>query len=204
MVKQLQDPEREDVMKKRCGFRGWLITCAVAFALTLCVASPRQAQKKRLDAPFVPSIEEIAEAMLKLAQVTKDDLVYDLGCGDGRIVIMAAKKLGASGVGVDIDPERIRESKENARKAGVAGRVRFIEQDLFETDISKATVVTLYLLPEVNLRLRPKLLRELKPGTRVVSNSFDMGDWVPDKKGDVFGNPIYFWIIPTKSVPEND
>jgi ubiquinone/menaquinone biosynthesis C-methylase UbiE len=167
--------------------------------MTLCVAAPRQAQKKRLDAPFVPSMVEIAEGMLKLAKVTKDDVVYDLGCGDGRIVIMAAKKFGARGVGVDIDRERIRESNRNARKAGVAGRVRFIRQDLFETNISKATVVTLYLKPEVNLRLRPKLLRELKPGTRVVSNSFDMGDWVPDKIEAVLGNSIYFWIIPQKS-----
>jgi len=186
-------------MKKRHEGRGSLITCAIAFAMTLCVAAPQQAQKKRLDAPYVPSMEEIAEAMLKLAKVTKDDVVYDLGCGDGRIVIMAAKKWGAHGVGVDIDSERIRESKRNARRAGVAGGVRFFRQDLFKTDISKATVVTLYLKPEVNLRLRPKLLRELKPGTRVVSNTFDMGDWVPDKIEDVFGNSVYLWIIPQKS-----
>jgi tRNA G10 N-methylase Trm11 len=172
------------------------IAFAIAFGITVFAAASAQNPKKRLDAPFVPTIDEIAEAILKMANVTKDDVVYDLGCGDGRVVIMAAKKFGARGVGVDIDPERIRESKENARKAGVSDRVKFIQQDLFKTDISKATVVTLYLLPEVNLRLRPKLLKELKPGTRVVSNSFDMGDWEADKKGSVFGNSIYYWVIP--------
>jgi ubiquinone/menaquinone biosynthesis C-methylase UbiE len=172
------------------------IAFAIAFGITVFAAASAQNPKKRLDAPFVPTIDEIAEAILKMAKVTKDDVVYDLGCGDGRVVIMAAKKFGARGVGVDIDPERIRESKENARKAGVSDRVKFIQQDLFKTDISKATVVTLYLLPEVNLRLRPKLLKELKPGTRVVSNSFDMGDWEADKKESVFGNSIYYWVIP--------
>ena len=114
-------------------------------------------------------------------RVNKDDVVYDLGCGDGRIVITAAKKYGARGVGVDIDPERIKEANANAKQAGVSDRVKFIEQDLFQTDFKEASVVTLYLLPDINLKLRPKLLSELKPGTRIVSHAFDMGDWKPDK-----------------------
>jgi ribosomal protein L11 methylase PrmA len=134
--------------------------------------------------------------MLKLADVKSSDVVYDLGCGDGRIVIMAAQKFGAQATGVDIDPERIREARENARKAGMTSRVKFIQQDLFEADIRPASVVTLYLLPGVNLKLRPKLLKDLKPGSRVVSNSFDMGDWKPDKEIDHNGRKLYLWIVP--------
>jgi precorrin-6B methylase 2 len=182
-----------------------LISGAVMSWILLCSSTHQEAlsqnKKPKLDVGFVPSMEEIVEGMLKLANVTKDDVVYDLGCGDGRIVITAARKYGARGVGVDIDPERIKESRRNARNAGVEDQVKFIEQDLFKTDISKATVVTLYLKPEVNIRLRPKLLRELKPGTRVVSNSFDMGDWQADKTADVLGNPIYYWVIPEKVAP---
>jgi len=134
--------------------------------------------------------------MLKVAQVTKDDIVYDLGSGDGRIVITAAKERGARGIGIDIDPQRIREAEENARKAGVTDKVRFLQKDLFETDIHEATVVTLYLLPSLNLKLRPKLFKELRPGTRVVSHSFDMGDWKPDQTIDVDGRTVYYWVIP--------
>jgi SAM-dependent methyltransferase len=151
----------------------------------------------KLDVPYEPSSEEVVKAMLEIAQVGKDDLVYDLGCGDGRIVIAAAQKAGARGVGVDLDPERIKESLENARKANVTHRVQFFQQDLFETDISKATVVMLYLWPEVNLKLRPKLLRELKPGTRVVSHSHDMGSWRHDQTiRTPDGHRVYFWVIP--------
>ena len=143
--------------------------------------------------------------MLKLAGVTKKDVLYDLGCGDGRIVITAARQYGARGVGVDIDPQRIRESNENAKSAGVADRVKFLQQDLFETDLRDATVVTLYLLPSINLKLRPKLLDELKPGTRVVSHAFDMGDWKPDKEvkvPDTIGErTIYLWVVP-ESTPK--
>jgi ribosomal protein L11 methylase PrmA len=146
--------------------------------------------------------DEVIAEMLRLAQVTRDDVVYDLGCGNGRIVITAAQKYGARGVGIDIDPERIRESKENAREAGVTGRVRFRQEDLFDADIREATVVTLYLLPEINLKLRPKLLGELRPGTRIVSHAFDMGDWKPDKtaKVRVAGSEreIYYWVVPEK------
>ena len=150
------------------------------------------------EVPFVPTPDEIVAEMLRLANVTKNDVVYDLGCGDGRIVIAAAQRYGARGVGVDIDPQRIKESKENARKAGVTERVKFIEQDLFKAHLGDATVVTLFLLPEVNLRLRPKLLRELKPGTRIVSHSFDMGDWKPEKVSSMQGTygSIYLWVVP--------
>lgn len=136
--------------------------------------------------------------MLKLAAVKPGDLVYDLGCGDGRIVIAAARDFGARGIGIDIDPERINEARDNARKAGVTSRVEFRNEDLFEADIRKATVVMLYLYPWVNLKLRPKLLAELEPGTRIVSHSHDMGDWKPEKEIEVDGSTIYFWTIPAR------
>ena len=135
--------------------------------------------------------------MLELAQVGADDLVYDLGCGDGRVVIAAARKAGARGVGVDLDPQRIQESLENARRDGAGDRVEFRVQDLFQTDIRPATVVMLYLYPEVNLKLRPKLFRELKPGTRIVSHSHDMGEWKPDRTVTApGGQSIHFWVMP--------
>jgi SAM-dependent methyltransferase len=154
------------------------------------------------EAPYVPTPNNVVEAMLRLANVGKNDVVYDLGCGDGRIVITAALKYGARGVGVDIDPRRIKESNENARKAGVTDRVKFLQQDLFKINLSEATVVTLYLLPEMNLRLRPKLLRELKPGARIVSHAFDLGDWKPKRVVRVPGpdraRTIYFWVTPAR------
>lgn len=134
--------------------------------------------------------------MLRLANVTRNDVVYDLGCGDGRIVITAAKELEARGVGIDIDPRRIEEATANAREAGVTGRVQFRNEDLFEADIREATVVTLYLWPWVNLKLKEKLLKELKPGTRVVSHSHDMGDWTPEREVRAGGSRIYLWTIP--------
>lgn len=156
------------------------------------------AQKRGLDVPFVPTPPEVVKRMLQIADVGKNDIVYDLGCGDGRIVIAAVRDFGAKrGVGVDLDPQRIRESNENARKAGVTDKVQFIEGDLFQADIREATVVTLYLLPSVNLRLRPKLFRELKPGSRVVSHDFDMGEWKADKQETVENyHTVYFWVIP--------
>ncbi|HSF48888.1 MAG TPA: class I SAM-dependent methyltransferase [Burkholderiales bacterium] len=150
------------------------------------------------DVPYVPTPEPVVEKMLELAEVGPNDLLYDLGSGDGRIVIAAAKKHGARGIGVDIDPERVREARENAKAAGVTDRVQFREGDLFKMDLSGATVVTLYLLPDVNMKLRPKLLKELKPGTRIVSHSFDMGDWAPEQKVQVEGRTIYYWTIPEK------
>jgi predicted RNA methylase len=147
---------------------------------------------------FVPTPQEVVDAMLKLAKVTKNDVVYDLGSGDGRIPITAAKTYGARGVGIDIDPQRIKEATENLKNAGVGDRVKFLNQDLFTTDISEATVVTLYLLPRLNVKLRPKLLNELKDGTRIVSHAFDMGDWVPEQTIDVNGRKVYFWTIPAR------
>ncbi len=160
---------------------------------------PKQVKK---DVPYVPTPQAVVDEMLKLARVSKDDVVYDLGCGDGRLVITAVQKFGAKrGVGVDIDPQRINESNENAKAAGVTDRTKFVVQDLFQTDFKEATVVTLYLLPEVNLKLRPKLLAELKPGTRIVSHAFDMGDWKPEKTVTVpgGGQTIYLWTVPAKA-----
>lgn len=164
--------------------------------------APQQTKQVKRDVPYVPTPQKVVDEMLRLANVTKDDVVYDLGCGDGRLVITAVKTFGARrGFGVDIDPERIAESNANAKAAGVTDRVNFAVQDLFQTDLKDATVVTLYLLPEVNLRLRPKLLSELRPGTRVVSHSFDMGDWKPEKTLTVTpgGQRLYFWTIPAKT-----
>jgi predicted RNA methylase len=193
-------------MRPKNLLRIWLIGIALGLATAGCLHygqtdSPSKMaeskEKLKIDVPFEPSSTEIVGEMLNMAAVKGDDLVYDLGCGDGRIVITAAKKTGARGVGVDLDPQRIRESVENARRAGVADRVKFFQQDLFQTDIRKATVVMLYLWPEVNLRLRPKLLRELKPGTRVVSHSHNMGTWQADQSITAAnGHKIYLWMIP--------
>lgn len=178
---------------------GRLLRGIALSALVLVGAGRAPAQERvQPEVPFVPTPQEVVSGMLKLANVSKNDVVYDLGCGDGRIVITAAKDFGARAVGVDINPERIQEATENAKKAGVMNRVRFVENDLFKASIGDATVVTLYLLPGVNLRLKPKLLSELKPGTRVVSHSFDMGDWKPDKTEEIDGRRIYLWVIPKK------
>jgi tRNA A58 N-methylase Trm61 len=150
------------------------------------------------DVIFVPTPNDVVSGMLRLAGVSKKDTVYDLGCGDGRIVITAAQKYGARGVGIDIDPDRVKEATENTRKAGVSDRVKIVRGDLFEADISPATVVTLYLLTDLNLKLRPKLMKDLKPGTRVVSHAFSMGDWKPEKTEDVGGTTIYLWRIPAR------
>jgi SAM-dependent methyltransferase len=159
-----------------------------------------QAQQRIPDVVYIPTPHHVVAQMLRIAGVTKDDVVYDLGSGDGRLVIAAAKHYGARGVGVDIDSQRIQEGRANARNAGVTDRVQFLQQDLFTTDIREATIVTLYLLTKLNLQLRPKLLSELKPGTRVVSHAFDMGDWHPDQKLLVPGSPsdnmVYYWVIP--------
>jgi SAM-dependent methyltransferase len=148
------------------------------------------------DVPFVPTPYAVVEGMLELAEVDSNDIVYDLGCGDGRIVVVAAKKYGATGVGVDSNPERIKESNENAKENDVTDKVEFREQNLFETDLSRASVVTIYLLSDVNIELRPKLFRELKPGTRLVSNSFDMDEWEPEERRVVGQRNIYLWKMP--------
>ncbi len=178
----------------------------IATLLSAFVAGQSAPQQRRLDVPYVPTTDEAVAAMLKLADIKRSDVVYDLGCGDGRIVIAAAKKFGARGVGVDIDPVRICEANENAKKAGVEKLVRFEEKDIFQTDIHDANVVMLFLLNSINLKLRPKLLRELKPGTRIVSNTFDMGDWMPDKEAAVDGTDdgtslsqyLYLWKVPAR------
>lgn len=160
-----------------------------------------QSQAVDRDVPYVPTPEPVVAEMLRIANVSKDDVIYDLGSGDGRIVITAAQEYGARGIGVDIDPELVQEANQNARQAGVSDQAQFVQQDLFKTDISEASVVTLYLLPEVNLRLRPKLLEELQPGTRIVSHSFDMGDWKPQQVAQVDGRTIYYWVVP-EQIPE--
>jgi SAM-dependent methyltransferase len=154
------------------------------------------------DVIFVPTKMEVVEQMLTLAQVDSTDLVYDLGSGDGRIVITAASRRGARGVGIDIDPQRIRESLANADSARVRNRVEFRQADLFRTDLRPATAVTLYLLPSLNVKLRPKLFAELRPGTPVVSNSFEMGDWAPDSAVQTTDRQVYLWYIPANAAGE--
>jgi precorrin-6B methylase 2 len=155
------------------------------------------------DVVYVPTPDEVVDAMLKVTKAGKGDVLYDLGSGDGRIPITAAQKFNVDrAVGIDINPERIREAQANLQKAGVGDRVRFLNEDLFEAKIGDATVVTLYLLPSLNLKLLPKLLSDLKPGTRVVSHAFDMGAWKPQETLNVDGRNVYFWIIPAKGTPE--
>jgi cyclopropane fatty-acyl-phospholipid synthase-like methyltransferase len=170
--------------------------------VVLLSAGPALAQEyeypDNLDVPYVPSPDVVVKAMLKLAGVTKGDTVIDLGCGDGRIVVTAALDYGANGIGYDLNPERIKEANANAVKAGVQQRVRFEEKNLFDADIKPATVVTLYLLPGVNEKLKPKLMADLKPGTRVVSHSFAMPDWPPKEEIRVDGRTVYLWVIPEK------
>ena len=152
----------------------------------------------RLDAPNVASDSEVVDAMLSLAQLTPDDYVIDLGSGDGRILIAAARSNGAHGLGVDIDPAQIAEANRHARAAGVTGLISFRQQDLFQTPLQDADILTLYLTPEVNLRLRPRILAQMRPGTRVVSNEYDMGDWHYDQRRRVGDNNVFLWIIPAR------
>lgn len=163
--------------------------------------TPAVSPTRELDVPYVPTPTEVVDEMLAMAEVKGGDVLYDLGSGDGRIPITAAKKFGTRGVGIDIDPARIREATANAESEGVANRVTFTEGDIFEADFSEATVVTLYLLPDVNLRLRPKIL-EMKPGTRVVSHNYDMGSWTPEKTKTITVDGrdhfVYFWRVPEK------
>lgn len=150
------------------------------------------------DVIYVPTPQEVVDAMLRMADVKKDDVLFDLGSGDGRIVVTAAQRYGTRGTGIDIDPERVDEANGNAILAGVTRLAKFKNQDLFETDLRDATVVTLYLLPELNRKLMPKLLAELKPGTRIVSHQFDMGTWKPDREATVAGRKIYMWTVPAQ------
>jgi SAM-dependent methyltransferase len=177
----------------------WTLGLPLTIALVV-FWSAGHPQVQKPDVEYVPTPEHVVAAMLEMAETRSTDVVYDLGCGDGRVVIAAAKDYGARGLGVDIDPERIAESRANAQAAGVADRVRFVQQDLFEMDIREATVVTLYLLPQLNRKLRPKLLSDLRPGTRVLSHDFDMGEWQPDNvrrlPGLAYEHTVYYWVVP--------
>jgi precorrin-6B methylase 2 len=160
-------------------------------------SAAERAPDRKLDVRYEPTPPEVVRTMLELAAVRPADVVYDLGCGDGRIVIGAAK-LGARGVGVDLDPARVREARENARAAGVEDRVEIRQGDLFETDVSPASVVMLFLQPELNLRLRPRLLAQLRPGSRIVSHWHDMGDWAPERTIPIAGRNVYLWTVPAR------
>jgi precorrin-6B methylase 2 len=196
------------MIKRRTVKKLRAILCAIV--LTVSVAGISCGEQPTLgpsslrapDVHYEPTPPEVVDVMLRLANVKAGDVVYDLGCGDGRIVISAARDFGARGVCIDIDPQRIAESQENARAAGVADHIRFVNQDLFVTDLSEATVVMLFLSPGLNLKARPKLLRELKPGARIVSHWHDMDDWKPQKTVRVQGNgrerPVYLWTIPAR------
>jgi precorrin-6B methylase 2 len=195
-------------MKRVKAFAWILLFLAFSAAAQTTAQQTQAAPQKELRAPdvvYVPTPETVVHAMLKLAGVGKGDVLYDLGSGDGRIPITAAQSYGiARGVGIDINPERIREANQNLAKAGVGKRVRFINADLFESDLRGATVVTLYLLPALNLKLLPKLLKELKPGTRIVSHAFNMGTWKPERSLEVDGRDVFFWTIPAPGTPSYD
>ena len=167
------------------------------FSIVLANAQDSSFQSKKI-VPFVPSPQEVVDKMVELGGVKPGDVVYDLGSGDGRIVIAAAKR-GANAVGFEIDGDLVKQSRENIRAAGVQDSAEIRQQDILTVDLSQASVVTMYLLPDVNLKLKPNLLSQLKPGSRVVSHSFDMGDWKPDKAERVEGRTIYLWIIPAKA-----
>jgi SAM-dependent methyltransferase len=191
-VKSLRRHHRREIELMR-------LTSTLLLCWSLLLGVPAFGQSKPLREPdvwYVPTSYEVVDEMLNMAQVTSKDVVYDLGCGDGRIVIAAAKKYGIRGVGIDIDPERIQEARANAKKEKVEHLVTFKVADLFETDISEATVVTLYLLPELNRRLIPKLKGELKPGSRIVSHDFDMGrDWPAEQSKKIGSDEVYLWTI---------
>jgi precorrin-6B methylase 2 len=184
------------------------LAAAISLVLAFSVGAQTAVQpapQKELRAPdviFVPTPQDVVDAMLEVGKVRKGDVLYDLGSGDGRIPITAAQKYDiARGVGIDINPERVREANENRLKAGVADRVSFLNADLFEADLSDATVITLYLLPALNLKLLPKLLKEVKPGTRIVSHAFDMGTWKPEQTLELGSRSVYFWTIPAPGTP---
>jgi precorrin-6B methylase 2 len=170
---------------------------ALAISASLITSAALAQQEPRLDVIYVPTPQEVVDRMLDMAQVKPGDFMIDFGCGDGRMVVTAAKR-GARGYGVDINPVRIKEANENAQKAGVTDKVEFKIANLFEEDLSKADVMAMYLLTDINLRLRPKILDTMKPGTRIVSHAFDMGDWEPDQRDTVAGKQVFFWVVPAK------
>ena len=169
------------------------------FSLTVCFFVPSVLAR---DVPYVPTPDKVVARMLEIAQVGPNDIVYDLGSGDGRIVITAARKHGARGVGIDIDPRRIEEANSQARFNGVSDRARFVVQDLFKTDFSEASVVTLYLFPEMNAKLQPKFRSELRPGTRIVSHQFGIGDWKPERTETAWSGTVdhqlFLWTVPRR------
>ncbi len=180
--------------------RGAQLFTAVFGALLVGLPAVAQEPEVKKDVPYVPTPPEVVEAMLKLGKVGPGDVHYDLGCGDGRIVIMAVQKFGAArGTGYDIDPQRIKEANENAKQAGVTNKVKFTLGNLFEANFGDASIVTLYLLPDVNLKLRPMLLKQLKVGSRIVSHQFDMGDWEPDQKIQIDWRTVYLWTVTEKA-----
>jgi cyclopropane fatty-acyl-phospholipid synthase-like methyltransferase len=184
------------LLMRWCCIMACVIATGFAAAVRVMPSSAQMARLKPPDVKFVPTPQNVVVAMLNLAKVTPADVVYDLGSGDGRIPITAAKEYGARGVGIEIDWIRIREANDNLKKAGVGDRVTFVKQDLFEANISGATVVTLFLMTRINQELMPKLKRELRPGTRIVSHQFDMGHaWPPERSQDVDGLMIYMWTI---------
>jgi len=181
--------------------RGWFF-CVALGSVAGAAPATSPAAAGAPDVIYVATPQPIVEAMLKLANVQRGEVVYDLGCGDGRAVITAARDFGARGIGVDIDPQRIAESRANAVAAGVADRVAFRQADLFQMAFADADVLFLYLLPELNVRLRPRILNELRPGSRVISHAFTMDDWVPDRIARVGNIPIFFWIVPARVAGE--
>ena len=189
--------------KSRAGKWMFAAVCAIVLGTAFIHAQ----EPKPKDVPYVPTPENVVAKMLELAKPTRNDVLYDLGSGDGRIVITAARRYGSRGVGYDIDPQRIKEANENARAAGVTDRVRFVQQDLFQAYLSEATIVTLYLLPEINLKLRPKLLKELKPGTRIVSHNYGLGDWDPIRTETVESatgeHLVFYWVVPPTGTKPN-
>jgi cyclopropane fatty-acyl-phospholipid synthase-like methyltransferase len=174
--------------------RTWAALGGAVLVIAAIAAFVAERELRQPDVGYVPTEPDIVDAMLDLARLTPSDVLYDLGCGDGRIVVAAAKR-GAYAVGIDIDPQRIAEANANANAAGVSDRVQFLQEDLFSADISRATVVAVYLLPSLNLQLRPRLFKELRPGTRVVSHSFDMGDWQPEQTLRLGDTRLFLWRI---------
>lgn len=174
---------------------------AAALHALIAVAAPAQASEREPDVNYIPTPQHVVDDMLRLVDLRKEDVLYDLGSGDGRIPITAAARYGIRAIGIDIDPVRIDEAEANARERGVERLVSFRQEDLFQADFSDATVVTLYLFPDLNLKLRPRLLATLKPGTRIVSHRFDMGDWPAEKTLTIGDTVVYFWTVPTPTAP---
>jgi SAM-dependent methyltransferase len=189
-----RSPEPEDLVDHA---RRTIALAALLLPVAALRAHAQPAPARTPDVVYVPTPPEVVDEMLRLARVTGKDVLYDLGSGDGRIPVTAAKRFGTRGLGIDIDPQRVEEANANARAAGVSDKVRFVLGDLFELDLSPATVITLYLLPELNLKLRPTLWK-LKPGTRIVSHEFDMGDWKPERTVKVGSRTVHFWRVPKR------